>query len=132
MRYSSNTQQDTAADLVSSPSPLSFALQTLYLGRFRPLVATINPPRSILQQMSTFSSQPIVIDGKGHLLGRLASVISKQVSDTLGLAAMGRPCWNSRLDNRSVLENVVGRRSGWTRQERVHVSARLACVRSSA
>ncbi len=30
--------------------------------------------------MSTFSSQPIVIDGKGHLLGRLASIISKQVS----------------------------------------------------
>jgi len=30
--------------------------------------------------MSTFSAQPIVIDGKGHLLGRLASIISKQVS----------------------------------------------------
>ncbi|EIW72360.1 hypothetical protein TREMEDRAFT_55899 [Tremella mesenterica DSM 1558] len=29
--------------------------------------------------MSTFSSSPIVIDGKGHLLGRLASVISKQI-----------------------------------------------------
>lgn len=29
--------------------------------------------------MSTFSSQPIVIDGKGHLLGRLASTIAKQV-----------------------------------------------------
>jgi hypothetical protein len=33
--------------------------------------------------MSTFSSQPIVIDGKGHLLGRLASIISKQVSHVL-------------------------------------------------
>ncbi|CAE6437850.1 unnamed protein product [Rhizoctonia solani] len=29
--------------------------------------------------MSTFSSAPIVIDGKGHLLGRLATVISKQI-----------------------------------------------------
>ncbi|CAE6417143.1 unnamed protein product [Rhizoctonia solani] len=29
--------------------------------------------------MSTFSSQPIVIDGKGHLLGRLATVICKQI-----------------------------------------------------
>ncbi|GFZ46065.1 60S ribosomal protein L16-A [Saitozyma sp. JCM 24511] len=29
--------------------------------------------------MSTFSSQPVVIDGKAHLLGRLASVISKQI-----------------------------------------------------
>ncbi|WRT64434.1 ribosomal protein L13 [Kwoniella shivajii] len=29
--------------------------------------------------MSTFSAQPIVIDGKGHLLGRLASIISKQI-----------------------------------------------------
>ncbi|KAF7347758.1 60S ribosomal protein [Mycena venus] len=29
--------------------------------------------------MATFSSTPIVIDGKGHLLGRLASIISKQV-----------------------------------------------------
>lgn len=30
--------------------------------------------------MSAFSAQPIVIDGKGHLLGRLASVVAKQVS----------------------------------------------------
>jgi ribosomal protein uL13 len=29
--------------------------------------------------MATFSSTPIIIDGKGHLLGRLASIISKQV-----------------------------------------------------
>lgn len=29
--------------------------------------------------MATISSSPIVIDGKGHLLGRLASIISKQV-----------------------------------------------------
>ena len=29
--------------------------------------------------MATFSSTPIIIDGKGHLLGRLASIISKQI-----------------------------------------------------
>ena len=29
--------------------------------------------------MATFSSSPIVIDGKGHLLGRLASIVSKQI-----------------------------------------------------
>ncbi|KAK4689471.1 large subunit ribosomal protein L13Ae, partial [Tremellales sp. Uapishka_1] len=29
--------------------------------------------------MSSFSSAPIVIDGKGHLLGRLASIIAKQI-----------------------------------------------------
>jgi large subunit ribosomal protein L13Ae len=28
--------------------------------------------------MSTMSSAPIVIDGKGHLLGRLASIVAKQ------------------------------------------------------
>jgi hypothetical protein len=28
----------------------------------------------------SFSAQPVVIDGKGHLLGRLASIVSKQVS----------------------------------------------------
>ncbi|KAF7310979.1 60S ribosomal protein [Mycena chlorophos] len=32
-----------------------------------------------VELMATFSSAPIVIDGKGHLLGRLASIISKQV-----------------------------------------------------
>ena len=29
--------------------------------------------------MATFSSTPIVIDGKGHLLGRLASIVAKQL-----------------------------------------------------
>jgi large subunit ribosomal protein L13Ae len=29
--------------------------------------------------MTSFSSTPIIIDGKGHLLGRLASVISRQI-----------------------------------------------------
>nr|ODN87557.1 ribosomal protein L13 [Cryptococcus depauperatus CBS 7841]ODN96647.1 ribosomal protein L13 [Cryptococcus depauperatus CBS 7855] len=29
--------------------------------------------------MSSFSAQPIVIDSKGHLLGRLASIIAKQI-----------------------------------------------------
>ena len=28
--------------------------------------------------MATLSSTPIIIDGKGHLLGRLASIIAKQ------------------------------------------------------
>jgi hypothetical protein len=27
----------------------------------------------------TLNSQPIVIDGKGHLMGRLASIVAKQV-----------------------------------------------------
>ncbi|KAK1925592.1 structural constituent of ribosome [Papiliotrema laurentii] len=27
----------------------------------------------------SFSTQPVVIDGKGHLLGRLASIVSKQI-----------------------------------------------------
>jgi len=45
--------------------------------------------------MSTFSSAPIVIDGKGHLLGRLASVLAKQVcisilSPSLENGARGR------------------------------------------
>jgi hypothetical protein len=38
--------------------------------------------------MSTFSAQPIVIDGKGHLLGRLASIISKQVSLDSGFSGI--------------------------------------------
>ena len=29
--------------------------------------------------MAAISSTPILIDGKGHLLGRLASIISKQI-----------------------------------------------------
>jgi hypothetical protein len=29
--------------------------------------------------MATFSSSPIIIDGKGHLLGRLASILAKQI-----------------------------------------------------
>ncbi|KAF8332345.1 60S ribosomal protein L16 [Cantharellus anzutake] len=29
--------------------------------------------------MATFSSHPVIIDGKGHLLGRLASVVAKQI-----------------------------------------------------
>jgi len=29
--------------------------------------------------MATFSSNAIIIDGKGHLLGRLASIIAKQI-----------------------------------------------------
>merc|ERR1712000_624139 len=30
-------------------------------------------------QMATFSAAPVVIDGKGHLLGRLASIVAKQL-----------------------------------------------------
>lgn len=33
----------------------------------------------------SFSSQPVVIDGKGHLLGRLASIVSKQVSSVFSV-----------------------------------------------
>jgi len=33
-------------------------------------------PRS---QMTTISSTPIVIDAKGHLIGRLASILAKQI-----------------------------------------------------
>lgn len=29
--------------------------------------------------MATFSSSPVIIDGKGHLLGRLASIVAKQI-----------------------------------------------------
>ena len=29
--------------------------------------------------MTSMSSTPIVVDGKGHLLGRLASVLAKQI-----------------------------------------------------
>lgn len=42
-----------------------------------PFTLCITPKRTL--KMS-FSAQPVVIDGKGHLLGRLASVVSKQVS----------------------------------------------------
>lgn len=31
--------------------------------------------------MTTISSTPIVVDGKGHLLGRLAAILSKQALD---------------------------------------------------
>ena len=37
-------------------------------------VSTLADPR-----MATLSSSPIVIDGKGHLLGRLASIVAKQI-----------------------------------------------------
>lgn len=29
--------------------------------------------------MATISAAPVVIDGKGHLLGRLASIVAKQI-----------------------------------------------------
>ncbi|KAK2461848.1 hypothetical protein APHAL10511_006311 [Amanita phalloides] len=48
-----------------------------YFSLFGEYRATHNSPSADI--MATFSSTPIVIDGKGHLLGRLASIIAKQV-----------------------------------------------------
>ena len=36
-------------------------------------------PRPLRTQMSLQSAAPVVIDGKGHLLGRLASIVAKQL-----------------------------------------------------
>ncbi|KAG9092397.1 MutS-like protein [Ceratobasidium sp. 370] len=49
----------------------------LSFNSFIPLPELSRPVQS--PTMSTFSSAPIVIDGKGHLLGRLATIISKQI-----------------------------------------------------
>merc|ERR1711950_103065 len=38
---------------------------------FRPKVISVNMPG--------FSPKPIVIDGKGHLMGRLASIVAKNI-----------------------------------------------------
>jgi len=63
--------------------------------------------------MSTFSSAPIVIDGKGHLLGRLASIISKQVSWTLDSLVLRVVEGRTRMWNniRKLSLGIVG--SGW-------------------
>lgn len=61
----------------SNLSSLSFHIYALPLNL---QLSAILPKRLSKQQMSAFSAQPIVIDGKGHLLGRLASVVAKQVS----------------------------------------------------
>lgn len=54
-------------------------------------VRTLDPPCSLpdanssprgssrANQMATFSAAPVIIDGKGHLLGRLASIVAKQL-----------------------------------------------------
>ena len=44
-----------------------------------PLLTVLSLPHTLDLVMATISSTPIVIDGKGHLLGRLASIIAKQV-----------------------------------------------------
>merc|ERR1712062_500295 len=41
------------------------------MGLFRPKVKSVNMPG--------FSPKPIVIDGKGHLMGRLASIVAKNI-----------------------------------------------------
>merc|ERR1711913_233985 len=41
------------------------------MGLFRPKVISVNMPG--------FSPKPIVIDGKGHLMGRLASIVAKNI-----------------------------------------------------
>ena len=51
-------------------------------GRFLsriPLLTVLSLPHNLDLVMATISSTPIVIDGKGHLLGRLASIIAKQI-----------------------------------------------------
>jgi hypothetical protein len=44
-----------------------------------PLLTALSLPHNLDSDMATISATPIVIDGKGHLLGRLASIIAKQV-----------------------------------------------------
>ena len=43
------------------------------------LLTVLSLPHNLDFVMATISSTPIVIDGKGHLLGRLASIIAKQI-----------------------------------------------------
>lgn len=59
----------------------SFQISRLFdYSQSYPKLGLLANERLFEQQMSAFSAQPIVIDGKGHLLGRLASVVAKQVS----------------------------------------------------
>ena len=72
-----------------NPASLSthhILLSSLLLGELAGRVSSTNPlltalslPYNLDLVMATISSTPIVIDGKGHLLGRLASIIAKQV-----------------------------------------------------
>lgn len=64
-------------------SPLSYLRPILRDFDLLDFHSCVTRARSSIQ-MSTFSSQPIVIDGKGHLLGRLASTIAKQVGICCG------------------------------------------------
>ena len=43
------------------------------------IIDQVTFPHKLDFVMATISSTPIVIDGKGHLLGRLASIIAKQI-----------------------------------------------------
>jgi len=62
----------------------------------------------------SFSSQPVVIDGKGHLLGRLASIVSKQVSrEPLSKIVTGH-----REDRNKQPGGVIGESVGESRVER--------------
>jgi large subunit ribosomal protein L13Ae len=55
--------------------------------------------------MATSSSTAIIIDGKGHLLGRLASIISKQVLSGQKIAFVR--CEEINI-SRSFFRNKVG------------------------
>lgn len=61
-------------------------------------------------QMSAFSSAPIVIDGKGHLLGRLASIISKQVG--IDRSKFGRESARNFALGRNESRRMRGRDTG--------------------
>ena len=74
-RVSNSTHAQYLTSLSSSNSPLSL-VHRLASRRFSPEVIPYVPHRF---PMATISPTPIVIDGKGHLLGRLASIISKQI-----------------------------------------------------
>lgn len=79
-----------------------------YLRAFCTLPYTIRPA------MATLSSTPIVIDGKGHLLGRLASIISKQVLNGQKIVVVR--CEEINISGSFFRNKVhtVARISGWT------------------
>jgi hypothetical protein len=69
------------------------------------------PLHAATPQMSTFSTAPIVIDGKGHLLGRLASIIAKQVSQLSWNGKNGSirkyPLCYEHVGNRGLYQNPL-------------------------
>ena len=76
LKYRSRLLADTVLYLFLFLSPGSSIPQIIQIPRFHLWLVRNSPSR---RAMATFSSTPIVIDGKGHLLGRLASIISKQI-----------------------------------------------------